>query len=193
MTGQGAMVSNHVSWLDIFILNAEARIYFVAKSEVRGWPGIGWLAQATGTLFIKRDPAEARRQVAVIADRLRAGHMLLFFPEGTSTDGRRVLSFRSSLFQPFVSEPDGLALQPVTIAYHAPAGSEDRFYGWWGDMGFGPNLLKMLGARRHGHVDIVFHEPLDVASSRGRKDLAMMSEQTVAAELKQRLGGDDLG
>ncbi|KKL91149.1 hypothetical protein LCGC14_1897540, partial [marine sediment metagenome] len=88
--GQGAVVANHSSWLDIFVLNAADRIYFVSKDEVAGWPGIGWLARATGTMFIRRDPREARRQRDQMTDRLRAGHRLLFFPEGTSTDGLRV-------------------------------------------------------------------------------------------------------
>ena len=80
MQGVGAAVANHSSWLDIFALNVSKRIYFVSKSEVAGWPGIGWLARATGTVFIKRDPSQARQQTQVFQDRLLAGHRLLFFP-----------------------------------------------------------------------------------------------------------------
>ena len=60
MKGRGAVVANHSSWLDIFVLNAAKRIYFVSKSEVASWPGIGWLARATGTVFIERNPAKAK-------------------------------------------------------------------------------------------------------------------------------------
>jgi lyso-ornithine lipid O-acyltransferase len=97
MQHKGALVANHASWLDIFTLNACDRIYFVSKSEVAGWPGIGWLARATGTVFINRQGREAQMQKLLFEARLRAGHRLLFFPEGTSTDGQRVLDFKSTL------------------------------------------------------------------------------------------------
>ncbi|MEO0831323.1 MAG: lysophospholipid acyltransferase family protein, partial [Pseudomonadota bacterium] len=101
MQQRGAGIANHSSWLDIFTLNARQNIYFVSKSEVAGWPGIGWLARATGTLFIRRDRREAAKQTMLLRDRLLAGHHLLFFPEGTSTDGRDVLPFKTTLFAPF--------------------------------------------------------------------------------------------
>ena len=97
MQERGAVVSNHASWLDIFALNARKRIYFVAKAEVAGWAGIGWLARATGTVFIRRDPRDAALQKVIFEERLLAGHKLLFFPEGTSTDGMRVLPFKPTL------------------------------------------------------------------------------------------------
>ena len=90
LVGAGAMVANHSSWLDIFALNAAKRLYFVSKSEVAGWPVIGWLARATGTVFIKRKQRDAMRHIEVLRDRFLAGHTLLFFPEGTSTDGLRI-------------------------------------------------------------------------------------------------------
>ena len=85
-----AVVCNHSSWLDIFVLNAGQRVYFVSKAEVARWPGISWLAKATGTLFISRRAGDAARQRDVFASRIKAKHQLLFFPEGTSTDGLRV-------------------------------------------------------------------------------------------------------
>ena len=156
MRGQGAVVSNHASWLDIFALNARKRIYFVSKSEVAGWPGIGWLARATGTVFINRSRSEAVEQKRIFEERLNAGHKLLFFPEGTSTDGLRVLSFKSTLFSAFFSDNlrDSLEVQPVTVVYYAPPGHDARFYGWWGDMGFGPHLLRTLAVARQGRVEV---------------------------------------
>ena len=132
MRGQGAVVANHASWLDVFVLNASKRIYFVSKSEVAGWPGIGWLARATGTVFVVRDPRRATEQTQMFQNRLLAGHKLLFFPEGTSTDGLRVLPFKPTLFQAFFAPElrDRLQVQPVTVIYHAPAGADARFYGW---------------------------------------------------------------
>ena len=123
MEGQGAVVANHVSWLDIFALNACQQVYFVAKEEVAGWPLVGWLARATGTVFIRRDRRDAAHQKALLEDRLRAGHRLLFFPEGTSTDGLRVLDFKPTLFAAFFAEGLGTALriQPVSVVYRPRA------------------------------------------------------------------------
>ena len=178
---RGACVANHSSWLDIFVLNASKRIYFVAKSEVRGWPVIGWLARGTGTVFIRRDRREAKRQQALFEDRLRAGHHLLFFPEGTSSDGQRVLPFKTTLFAAFTTESlrDFLTIQPVSLRYHAPTGEDPRFYGWWGEMGFGYGLLKVLAVRRQGAVDVVYHPPLRVADYPDRKALAAACEAAV--------------
>lgn len=181
MRGPGAYVANHVGWLDIFVLNACKRLYFVAKSEVAGWPGIGWLARGTGTVFIARDPRQAQAQTRVFEDRLRAGHRLLFFPEGTSTDGRRILPFKPTLFQAFLSDRlrDVLQVQPVTLVYHAPEGEDPRFYGWWGDMALGPAILAVLAVRRQGRVEVVYHPPMTVSDFRDRKALAAASEAAV--------------
>jgi len=188
MVERGAVVANHSSWLDIFTLNARKRIYFVSKSEVAGWPVIGWLARATGTVFINRDTREARHPKEVFEARLKAGHKLLFFPEGTSTDGMQVLPFKSTLFAAFFSDAlrGFLHVQPVTVIYRAPAGQDPRFYGWWGDMEFGPHLLKVLAARRQGSVELVYHPPLRVADFESRKALARACEEAVRGGLPAR-------
>jgi 1-acyl-sn-glycerol-3-phosphate acyltransferase len=181
MRGAGAYVANHVSWLDIFVLNAGKPLYFVAKSEVAGWPGIGWLARGTGTVFIDRDRRQAAQQTRLFEDRLRAGHRLLFFPEGTSSDGRRVLPFKTTLFQAFHGARlrDVTRIQPVTLAYRAPVGEDSRFYGWWGDMALTPAILAVLGARRQGRVEVIYHAPLAVADFPDRKALAVTAEAMV--------------
>ncbi|MEM8538288.1 MAG: lysophospholipid acyltransferase family protein [Pseudomonadota bacterium] len=185
MSGPGAVVANHASWLDIFALNARKRIYFVSKSEVAGWPGIGWLARATGTVFIKRDRREVAAQIAVFKARLQAGHRLLFFPEGTSTDGLQVLPFKPTLFAAFFdpSLRDTLQIQPVTVRYCAPHGADPRFYGWWGDMDFGPHLLSTLAAKRQGGVLVTYHPPVAVSAYPDRKSLAGALEKTVRGGL----------
>lgn len=186
MKGLGAVVANHASWFDIFTLNAPQRIYYVAKSEVGRWPGIGWLAHATGSMFINRDPKEARAQALEMERRLRAGHRLLFFPEGTSSDGLRVLPFRSTLFAAFYGEglPELLQVQPVTVSYLAPPGQDPRFYAWWGDMAFGPHVLKLLAAPRHGEAVVEFHPPLRVRDFPDRKALAAECERVIRAGLR---------
>lgn len=177
----GAVVANHTSWLDILVLNASKRIYFVSKSEVASWPGIGWLARATGTVFIVRDPARARQQTALFQERLLLGHRLLFFPEGTSTDGQQVLPFKTTLFQAFFTPDlrDALAVQPVSVTYHAPKDYDPRFYGWWGDMSFGGHLIATLAPRCQGRVEVIYHPPLAVANFADRKALARACEDAV--------------
>ncbi|WP_416882110.1 lysophospholipid acyltransferase family protein [Marivita sp.] len=177
----GAVVANHGSWLDIFALNARKNVYFVSKSEVASWPGIGWLARATGTVFIERDPRDVKNQIAVFEERLQHGHRLLFFPEGTSTDTLRVLPFKPTLFAPFFSDRivHDMHIQPVTVVYHAPDGADPRFYGWWGDMGFAHHLIKVLAESRHGRVELIYHLPVRVDAFPNRKSLASHLESQV--------------
>ncbi|OBY27243.1 lysophospholipid acyltransferase family protein [Leisingera sp. JC1] len=181
MRRNGAVVANHSSWLDIFALNARKRIYFVSKAEVAKWPGIGWLARATGTVFIERNPKKAREQAELFETRLLAGHKLLFFPEGTSTDGLRVLSFKTTLFAAFFTDElrEHLHVQPVSVRFLSPRGQPDRYYAWWGDMDFGPHLLKTLAAPRQGTVELIYHPPLKVSDFADRKSLAAMAEELV--------------
>jgi 1-acyl-sn-glycerol-3-phosphate acyltransferase len=181
MEGAGAIVANHSSWLDIFALNAGDRVYFVAKAEVAGWAGIGWLARATGTVFIRRDPREAHDHVEAFRHRLGIGHRLLFFPEGTSTDGLRVLPFKTTLFAAFL-DPDlrpALAIQPVSVTYVAPRGEDARFYGWYGAMDFAPHLLRVLAVPGQGEVRLIYHPPVRVADFDDRKQLARVTEAAV--------------
>lgn len=186
MVQNGAVVANHASWLDIFALNSPQRVYFVSKAEVARWPGIGWLARAVGTVFIRRDRADAAKQKTVFEDRLNAGHKLLFFPEGTSSDGRRILPFKSTLFAAFFAEElrETTYIQPATLTYHAPAGEDAMFYGWWGDMEFGPHLLQTLAAPRQGRIELVLHAPLKVSDFADRKALAAQCEIAVRSGLK---------
>jgi 1-acyl-sn-glycerol-3-phosphate acyltransferase len=183
MSGRGAVVANHSSWLDIFALNAAQKIYFVSKAEVEHWAAIGWLARATGTVFIARKGTEAKAQQALFEARLRAGHRLLFFPEGTSTDAIRVLPFKSTLFAAFYSHglDQILQVQPVTVIYHPPEGEDPRFYGWWGDMGFAGHLLSVLARARQGRVEVIFHPPVAVDAFASRKDLAAHCEAVIRA------------
>lgn len=181
MQGRGAVVANHASWLDIFVLNAVDRVYFVSKAEVAGWAGIGWLARATGTVFIARKGAEAKAQQELFEARLRAGHRLLFFPEGTSTDSRRILPFKSTLFAAFFTHgmEHVVRLQPVTVIYRPAPGMDGRFYGWWSDMAFAPHLMAVLASSRGGEVEVVLHEARAADDFADRKALAAWCEATV--------------
>ena len=182
----GALVANHSSWLDIFALNAGGRVYFVSKSEVRNWPVIGWLARATGTVFIMRERKEVTSQIQLFQQRLSAGHRLLFFPEGTSTDGLQVLPFKPSLFASFFAPElyESTNLQAVTLVYKAPEGYDPRFYGWWGNMDFAPHLLSTLAAVKQGSINLVYHEPVSVSDYSDRKKLASALEHQVRSALR---------
>jgi lyso-ornithine lipid O-acyltransferase len=190
MQARGAVVANHSSWLDIFALNACQSVYFVAKSEVSRWAGIGWLARATGTVFIARDPKEAKAQQAEFEARIRAGHKLMFFPEGTSTDGQGVLPFKPTLFAAFFTHglEHVMQIQPVTVIYRGPKARAARFYGWWGDMVFAPHFLIVAAEARQGAVDVVFHAPVAVDAFADRKALARHCEKVIRDELRVRLG-----
>lgn len=192
LRGPGAIVANHSSWLDILTMNAALPVFFVSKAEVRSWPGINILTTVTDTHFVIRDPRYARAQAEEFAARIRAGHRLLFFPEGTSTDGRRVLPFKPTLFQGFLDPglPEALAIQPMSVTYHAPEGADPRFYGWWGDMALADHLLAVLSAPRQGHVVVTLHPPVPVAGET-RKTLAAKTRNMVENGLDMAMRESD--
>ena len=179
--GPHAVVANHASWLDILALGAFAPVTFVAKEEVRTWAGLGPMVAAAGTMFIRREARDARAQAERLRARLVAGERLLFFPEGTSTDGRRVLPFRTTLFEALRGGAE--FVRPVTVAWHAPDGADPAFYGWWGGMDLGPHLLAVLSAPRQGRVEVIAHPALAVAGHPDRKALARAAERAVRSGL----------
>lgn len=195
--GRGAVVANHTSWLDILTLGASSRVFFVSKAEVAGWPVIGLIARIVGTVFITRDPRHAARQKELFEARLSDGDRLLFFPEGTSTDGQRVLPFKTTLFEAFFAPAlrDILTIQSVSAIYHPPEGKPADFYGWWGDMAFGQSALRVLSARRQGVVEITFHPPVRVTDFTDRKELARVCEAAVreSHSVARRLSGPRAG
>ncbi len=185
MRGAGAIVSNHVSWMDIFVMNAVHNIYFVAKADVAGWPVIGMIARSVGTVFIRRKISDAAQQKAMFVNRVGQGDRLFFFPEGTSTDGQQVLPFKSTLFAAFFDEAlkETMLVQPVTLRYVAAAPRDPWFYCWWGDMEFVEHFLMILASDTKGAVQITFHEPFEVADFSDRKRLAKAAEDAVRSGL----------
>jgi 1-acyl-sn-glycerol-3-phosphate acyltransferase len=181
-TAQPALVvANHSSWLDIFALNAGGPLYFVSKSEVARWPGIGLLARLTGTVFVRREKREAGRQKTALEQRLGAGHRLLFFPEGTSTDNRQVLPFKPTLFAAVFSPTlyNEMYVQPVSVVYKAPDELDDRFLAWWGDMELAPHLLRVLANCGTAQVHVIWHPPIKASDYSDRKSLARTAEKIV--------------
>ncbi len=185
MAGGGAFVANHSSWVDIVALQRAAAPYLVSKAEVRSWPGIGLIARAIGTMFIDRRPAEAKLQEAELLRRLAAGDRMAIFPEGTSSDGQRMLPFKSSLFGVFFAPglPDGAAVQPVSIRYRPRADLPAAFYGWWGEMDFASHLHEVMARSTRGTIEVCFHAPLPIAAFRDRKALAQAADAEVRVGL----------
>lgn len=183
MTHPGALVANHASWVDIVALQAAAQAFFVSKAEVAGWPVIGAIGRAIGTLYIERRPVEAGRQTEALRLRLARGDRLVIFPEGTSTDGARVLPFKSALFGVFLDPAlrGSVWIQPVSLRYRPAPGLPAGFYGWWGDMDFGAHLAALLARSAGGVVEVAFHPPLRPADFADRKALAEAAFAAVRA------------
>ena len=140
------LVANHISWVDIFVINALAPSAFISKAEVREWPLIGWLAARNETVFLRRGSRGHARQVnAEIAALLDAGRTVAVFPEGTTTDGSRVLGFHAALLQPALSA--GHPVQPVALSYHRPDGSPSRAPAYDGDIRLGECLAAIVAER----------------------------------------------
>lgn len=186
--GAGAFVANHSSWIDVVALQRAAAPFLVSKSEVRNWPGIGFIGRAIGTLFIDRKAAAAKLQEAELRARLSQGDHMALFPEGTSTDGQRVLSFKSSLFGVFFTpELEGRAfIQPVAIIYRPAEDQPAKLYAWWGEMDFAAHFLAMLGRSVGGVVELNFLEPVRADETTGRKEMALICGQRVRAVFEAR-------
>lgn len=189
LPGPGAMVANHTGWLDVVALMAVAQVVFVAKAEVRDWPLIGAIGRTIGTIFIKRQAVEARRQGAMLKARLVDGNRLVLFPEGTSTNGQQVLRFKSSLFEAFLlpEVKETLRIQPVTVFYRVSDDLPKTFYGWWGGAGLGRSLCDVLARSQKGEIITVFHRPLRAGDLPDRKTLALAAEEIIRRELEARL------
>lgn len=186
----GALVANHATWLDIFTFHSAARIAFVSKAEVRKWPVIGFMARVTGTLFIERNPRLAKSHQSALLERLDRGDQLCFFPEGTTTDGRRVLEFKSTLFSVFHTPEliEHVWVQPATATYFAPDGQNADFYGWWGDMRFDSHIFAVLAYSRGGKVRVTLHDPVKASDFTTRKELARYCEKVVREGFAKDLG-----
>jgi 1-acyl-sn-glycerol-3-phosphate acyltransferase len=184
------IASNHVSWLDITVLSAVTPLSFIAKKEVKSWPGFGTLARLQRTVFVDRDRRQSTGSSRdEMQERLKAGETLVLFAEGTSSDGRRVLPFKSAYFA--AAEIPDVIVQPVTLAYRGHWGipmmrRHRPLFAWYGDMEMAPHLWQALA---HGpiEVDVICHAPLTLAEAGNRKVLARKAEEAVRHGLIQAL------
>ena len=184
------ILANHASWLDIVVITALTPAVFVAKKEVAGWPIFGWLAKLQRTVFIDR---ERRHRTGAatqeIAQRLNGGDAVVLFAEGTSSDGNRILPFRSALIGAVhhvignSTHHDRVTVQPLSLAYvnlnGLPLGRAFRTrVAWYGDADLIPHLI---GVCSTGAVDVTvsWGEPISYDMSADRKDIARVAEQSV--------------
>jgi 1-acyl-sn-glycerol-3-phosphate acyltransferase len=143
---RGLLICNHVSYVDILVLLSLAPAVFVAKREVKSWPVMGWLARLGGTVFIDR---QRRTHVGEVNDEIQSalndGALVIVFPEGTSSDGKTVLPFKSSLLEAATKPEQPLAVGH--IAYAIDDGDATTEICYWGDAVFFPHLLNLLSKR----------------------------------------------
>jgi 1-acyl-sn-glycerol-3-phosphate acyltransferase len=182
------LVANHVSWMDIYVLFSVVRTRFISKAEVRGWPVIGWLAEEAGTLFLTREKkSDAMRLNLMMASHLREGDCLTLFPEGTTSDGRALLPFFPSLFQPAVDAE--AHVWPVRIRYLTPEGEHCPDAAYHGGTSLGESLLRIarLGSVR---AEISFLPPIPSKGLR-RRELAGAAEAAIRKEFGPASNGVD--
>ncbi len=194
-------VSNHSSWVDVPVLGGVLDGCFVAKGEVAGWPVIGTIARLGRSVFVSRQRGTTGREIDDMRSRLRAGDNLILFPEGTSSDGSRVLPFRSS-FLAVAEAADGPPplIQPVSVVYDRlgglPTGRSSRpVFAWYGDMDIASHFWR-LGQYSGLRVTVLLHAPLDPARFSDRKALSQAVWRIVAdgaATLRQNRPAEPLG
>lgn len=183
-------VSNHISYLDIFPLG-NIRAYFIAKSEVAGWPILGTYAQFQNTLFFERQTGRAKHQLETMREHLREDKSLILFAEGTSSEGEHVEPFKSSLFESANIKTPRVSIQPITIAYTHQAGrkmdqSVRDHYAWYGTMPFGSHAAGLLPLKTVD-VKVHFHPVCHLDEFDTRKACADHCQTLVAHKLDEFL------
>jgi 1-acyl-sn-glycerol-3-phosphate acyltransferase len=175
------IVANHISWLDIFVLNALQPSRFIAKSDVKRWPVIGLLVGSAGTLFVDRARRrDAARINAQVAGALAAGDVIALFPEGTTTGGRGLLPFHGSLLQPVIAA--GGHVLPVAIRYTHADGSHSDAPSYVGDASLLDSVRQLLRARRT-HVRLHLGVPVATAG-RHRREVAAEARRFIQTALE---------
>jgi 1-acyl-sn-glycerol-3-phosphate acyltransferase len=178
--GNVLIVANHVSWLDIFVLNAVHPVRFVAKAELARWPVVGQLIRGAGTVFIERESRRDTRRVNhQMAHVLASGDVVAIFPEGTTTDGTDMLAFKSSLLQPIV-EAEG-HVQPVALRYRTHDGAHAMAPAYVGDTSFATSFWCVCGTRRLT-VELLVQPPLPARAGH-RRALARAAEAAIRTAL----------
>ncbi len=179
------IVANHISWLDIFVINSWHPCRFVAKSDIRDWPLIGWLCNRSGTIFIARGRLrDVRRIYEGLVHSLEAGEHVAFFPEGTTSEQGTVLPFHSNLFE--AAAEAKVPIQPFALRYLVPDGKPGQYHPavtFVGDMSFADSMIMILKA---GKIKAeLIRLPLIETAGCHRRELAHAARQSIAAALDE--------
>jgi len=174
------VVANHISWLDIFVLNAHHPSRFIAKAEIKRWPVVGLLVASVGTLFVDRGRRhDVARINAQVNEALQKGEVIALFPEGTPTFGRELLPFHGSLLQPVIEA--GGHVVPAAIRYTHPDGSHSDAAAYVGDTSFMQSVRQLLRARRT-RVRLHLAEPF-ATRGRHRREVAAEARAIIRSAL----------
>ena len=191
---QTLFVSNHLSYLDIPVIGSVLKASFVAKKDVASWPVFGFLSKLQQTAFIDRSRSAAAKEANALDTMIAKGKSLIIFPEGTSTDGRSVLPFKSSLFSLALQQNDkNLLIQPFTILMQsidkkAPKSQEIiDLYSWHRDMDTElPAHLWGFAKSKGAVISLHFHDTLKTLDFQDRKTLAKVCQEHVSNELENK-------
>lgn len=174
------IVANHISWLDIFVINAMQPCHFIAKSDIRDWPVAGWLSERAGTVFIARgNRRELRRTFEDMVGSIAAGNRVAFFPEGTTAQQGTLLPFHANLFEAAIDA--AVPVQPYALRYFDAKGAFHPAVDYVGDISFRQSIFAVL---RGGGItaQLLLLSPIQSAGAH-RRDLAKASWLAVARGL----------
>lgn len=178
------VVGNHVSWLDIYVINAWRPTPFVSKAEVRQWPVVGWLAHRLDTIFIHREKRrDAQRAMHEMAARLERGGVVCVFPEGTTSDGLGLLPFHANLLQAAVSA--GCAVQPICLMYEDSEGRQSTVPAYIHEISLGQSVDAVL---RRGPFTAHLYVGSAIPAMGDRRALSAKAREAVAAGLAHLQG-----
>ncbi|WP_322015079.1 lysophospholipid acyltransferase family protein [Paraburkholderia sp. J12] len=178
------VVSNHISWIDIYVINAWRPTPFVSKAEIRNWPLIGWFAQNLDTVFVEREKrSDARRIMHELAARLQRGELMCVFPEGTTSDGRALKPFHTNMFQAAVEAER--PVQPLCIYYEDAQGRQSVAPAYIDDVSLKQSLDALLKA---GPLTAHVYVGEPIAAEGDRRKLAGQAQAAVEAALESMRG-----
>lgn len=187
--GHALVAANHVSWLDIFVINAHYPCRFVAKAEIRAWPVLGWLAAKAGTVFIARGSRKELRTIFKgIVEALHDGERVAFFPEGTTAPQGSPLPFHANLFEAAIDAQ--VALQPYALAYVDAAGLPHPAIDYLDDTTFGQSI-KLILSGPPVRARLTCLAPIETAGAH-RRELAKAAQEAVEAGLRASDTNNDI-
>ncbi len=183
----GLIISNHISWIDILAILSVTRGSFVSKAEVKGWFIVGSLAKLADTIFIERNPHKIKDQIKVLGESLSNKGLIILFPESTSSDGQRLLPFRSgllqSLFRKAYEHSYKIKAQSLTLYYKPEHDLDKDFFAWYHSRTLLGHMLKVLATTNKSQVYLTFDKAHDIDEFANRKELSKFMFENISKNL----------